>query len=73
MRKGPGKNVQVVVLPADEPHYVAVKIIDFCKGIPDHILGPIFDPFFTPKAKGKGTGLGLGVSQGIVAKQGGAV
>jgi two-component system NtrC family sensor kinase len=68
-----GRKIQVLVLPADEPHYVAVKIIDFGKGIPEHILGSIFDPFFTTKAKGKGTGLGLSVSQGIVAKHGGRI
>jgi two-component system NtrC family sensor kinase len=68
-----GRKIQVLVLPADEPHYIAVKIIDFGKGIPEHILGSIFDPFFTTKAKGRGTGLGLSVSQGIVAKHGGRI
>jgi two-component system NtrC family sensor kinase len=70
---GKGGKIQVLALPADEPHYVAVKIIDFGKGIPEHILGSIFDPFFTTKAKGKGTGLGLSVSQGIVVKHGGRI
>lgn len=60
-------------MPADEPNYVAVKVIDFGTGIPEHILSSIFDPFFTTKGKGKGTGLGLSVSQGIVAKHGGRI
>jgi two-component system NtrC family sensor kinase len=68
-----GSKIQILVLPADEPNYVAVKIIDFGTGIPDHILNSIFDPFFTTKGKGKGTGLGLSVSQGIVAKHGGRI
>jgi two-component system NtrC family sensor kinase len=68
-----GDRIQVLLLPADDPNYVAVKIIDFGTGIPDHILNSIFDPFFTTKAKGKGTGLGLSVSQGIVAKHGGQI
>jgi len=68
-----GDKIQVLVLPADEPNYVAVKVIDSGAGIPDHILGSIFDPFFTTKGKGKGTGLGLSVSQGIVAKHGGRI
>jgi signal transduction histidine kinase len=68
-----GDKIQVLVLPADEPNYIAVKVIDSGKGIPDHILGSIFDPFFTTKGKGKGTGLGLSVSQGIVAKHGGQI
>jgi two-component system NtrC family sensor kinase len=65
--------IQVLLLPADEPNFVAVKVIDFGSGIPDYILGSIFDPFFTTKSKGKGTGLGLSVSQGIIAKHGGRI
>ena len=61
------------MVPADEPNYLAVKVIDFGTGIPEHILPSIFDPFFTTKARGKGTGLGLSVSQGIVAKHGGRI
>lgn len=68
-----GGAIKVMVLPADEPNYIAIKVIDTGSGIPDHILGSIFDPFFTTKGKGKGTGLGLSVSQGIVAKHGGKI
>ncbi|MGA8752917.1 ATP-binding protein [Candidatus Deferrimicrobium sp.] len=68
-----GGKIQVLVVPADEPSNVAVKIIDFGSGIPEKILDSIFDPFFTTKAGGKGTGLGLSVSQGIVAKHGGRI
>jgi len=68
-----GKKIQVLLVPADEPNYVAVKVIDTGEGIPEHIIGSIFDPFFTTKGKGKGTGLGLSVSQGIVAKHGGRI
>lgn len=68
-----GSKIEVLVLPADDPKYVAVKVIDSGTGIPEHILHSIFDPFFTTKPKGSGTGLGLSVSQGIVAKHGGRV
>lgn len=68
-----GDRIQVMVLPADDPGYVAVKVIDEGTGIPCHILTSIFDPFFTTKDKGNGTGLGLSVSQGIVGKHGGRI
>ncbi len=68
-----GSKIQVIIVPADDPHYLAVKVIDFGSGIPRHILSSIFDPFFTTKGKGKGTGLGLSVSQGIVGKHGGRI
>jgi two-component system NtrC family sensor kinase len=68
-----GGKIQVMALPYEKPDHVAVKVIDYGKGIPAHILPSIFDPFFTTKAKGKGTGLGLSVSQGIVAKHGGKI
>lgn len=68
-----GSRIQIMLLPADDPHYVAVKVIDFGSGIPKHIQASVFDPFFTTKGKGKGTGLGLSVSQGIVGKYGGQI
>jgi len=68
-----GQKIQILLVPADEPNYLAIKIIDTGKGIPEHIIGSIFDPFFTTKGKGSGTGLGLSVSQGIVAKHGGRI
>ena len=68
-----GAKIRVLALPADDPGYVAVKVIDFGTGISEATISSIFDPFFTTKAKSKGSGLGLSVSQGIVAKHGGKI
>jgi two-component system NtrC family sensor kinase len=66
-----GGKLQILVIPDDEPNYIAVKVTDYGSGIPDHILASIFDPFFTTKSKG--TGLGLSICQGIITKHGGTI
>lgn len=43
----------------DKEGYLAVEVIDYGPGIPEHIQSQIFDPFFSTKTKGKGTGLVL--------------
>jgi two-component system NtrC family sensor kinase len=70
-----GRNgkLQILLVPAEDPLYVELKVTDFGPGIPDHILPAIFDPFFTTKGKRGGTGLGLSVSKGIIARHGGEI
>jgi len=68
-----GSVIQVIAQSHKDADHVAIKVIDHGSGIPEEALPSIFDPFFTTKTKGKGTGLGLSVSQGIVAKHGGAI
>ena len=46
--------------------YIHISISDTGKGIPQHYLTRIFDPYFTTKPAGEGTGLGLAVVHGIV-------
>ncbi|HRI78835.1 MAG TPA: ATP-binding protein [Cyclobacteriaceae bacterium] len=50
---------------------VEIKVKDNAKGIPQHVLDKIFQPFFTTKPSGQGTGLGLSLSYDIVKAHGG--
>jgi len=65
--------IQVRVRKDRGEGYLAVEFEDDGPGIPEHVLGRIFEPFYTTKKKGKGTGLGLSVSLGIVKKLGGTI
>ncbi len=62
--------IRVVTRTGADGHAV-VEIRDNGRGIPDEVIGRIFDPFFTMKDVGDGPGLGLSVCHGIVAALGG--
>ena len=47
---------------------VEVRVSDNGDGIPEKVLGKIFQPFFTTKPPGQGTGLGLSMSYDIISQ-----
>lgn len=53
--------------------YTALVVEDTGGGIPQEIIGKIWEPFFTTKEQGKGTGLGLSTVYGIVKQSGGFI
>lgn len=52
---------------------VELEVRDDGEGIPEELLGRVFDPFVTTKEDGKGVGLGLAVVYGIVEAHGGQI
>ena len=50
-----------------------IDIGDTGPGIPQELLGKIFDPFYTTKKQGEGMGLGLFVSYEMARKLGGSI
>lgn len=52
---------------------VVVSVHDNGKGIPEAVLGEVFNPFYSTKQPGEGTGLGLSVSYSIIRRFGGNI
>ena len=54
-------------------NYMKITVSDTGHGIPQDILGSIFEPYFTTKGVGEGTGMGLALAHGIVESYGGEI
>jgi two-component system NtrC family sensor kinase len=52
---------------------LVVEVADRGPGVPAHLRGRVFEPFYSTKPAGDGTGLGLTVVQAVTAGHGGRV
>lgn len=69
--RGEDYKPKIIVTTRQDAANVYIDVEDNGPGIPDHILGKIFQPFYTTKPTGQGTGLGLSLAYDMVKAHGG--
>jgi len=69
-----GQDVKTIVIEANIiKAHVVIAVQDSGKGILEHHVKRIFDPFYTTKKSGQGLGLGLAISDRIIRDIGGQI
>lgn len=64
-RKPQNRFIKIAVSAASD-NMVKISIEDSAGGVPENIIGKIFDPYFTTKSDDKGTGIGLYMTKQII-------
>lgn len=70
---GEGGTLTVLTGRSVDPQGVLITVEDTGPGIPERVLGHVFEAFFTTKGREHGTGLGLAVAKQIVRMHGGSL
>ena len=52
----------------NEPPFVVIEVKDNGVGIPEAVLGRIFQPYFSVREAGQGSGLGLSVVRHLISE-----
>ncbi len=58
----------ILIKAYEENNLFVLTITDTAGGIPEHIIGKIFEPYFTTKHQSQGTGIGLFMTNEIIVK-----
>jgi CheY-like chemotaxis protein len=64
---------RITVTTRSDDSTVEIEVRDTGAGIPEELMGRIWQPFFTTKSPDVGTGLGLSISREIVERAGGSI
>jgi len=60
------ENKVINISTLKESHYICIMIEDNAGGIPNNVMGKIFEPYFSTKTNKNGTGLGLYMCKTII-------